>query len=109
MIIEKEKDLSKAKVVVNSKKPYVYTGRAVTPSGNEVVVTLGGQQVGSDKYDLSYHNNVSKGNNAVLVITGKGDMKGYKAVKFMIRAADAEKDTGLWDGVINSFKFGFAY
>ena len=109
MIIEKEKDLSKAKVVVNGNKPYAYTGRAVTPSGNEVVVTLGGKPVGSENYDISCYNNVSKGNNAVLFVTGKGDMKGYKAVKFKIRAADAQKDTGLWDGVINSFRLRFAY
>ena len=74
-----------------------------------MVVTLNGQTIGSDKYELSAFNNVSKGNNAILLIYGKGDVRGYKAVKFKIRAADAEKDTGLWDGVINSFRFGFAY
>ena len=108
-IIGKEKDLSKAKVVVNGGKPYAYTGKAIIPSSSDVVVTLNGQTIGSDKYELSAFNNVSKGNNAILLIYGKGDVRGYKAVKFKIRTADAEKDTGLWDGVINSFRFRFAY
>ncbi|MCR5486584.1 MAG: leucine-rich repeat domain-containing protein, partial [Lachnospiraceae bacterium] len=66
-IIEKEKDLSRARVVVNGGKPYAYTGKAITPSGNEVAVTLNGQPVGSDQYEISAFNNVAKGNNAMLV------------------------------------------
>nr|MCR5486975.1 hypothetical protein [Lachnospiraceae bacterium] len=81
--------------------PYAYTGKAITPSGNEVAVTLNGQPVGSDQYEISAFNNVAKGNNAMLVVRGRNGLKGYKAVKFKIRSADAAKDPGIWDGVIN--------
>jgi len=108
-IIEKNQDLSRSRVTVNGGKPLVYTGKAVTPSGNLVVVKLDGKEVGRDKYDISYYNNVYKGNNAVLMIRGKGEMRGSKSVNFKIRAADVSKDEKLWDGVINYFRLGYSY
>lgn len=83
-----------------------YTGKAVTPSANMVVVKLDGTEISKEKYDISYYNNIDKGNNAILILQGKGDMHGIKAVKFKIRAADAVKDNDLWQGVINLFRAG---
>ncbi len=42
-IIEKSKDLSRAKVKINGNKAYEYTGKQIKPSGNEIQVTLDGK------------------------------------------------------------------
>lgn len=105
-IIDKNYDLSKAKVVVNGSKAYAYTGKEIRPEITDLNVTLNGNTLGRDSYEiLGYYNNVKKGNSAYIVLGGKGSYGGKKTVKFKIGATPVEKE---WTGVILKLKTLFA-
>ncbi|MCR5651363.1 MAG: InlB B-repeat-containing protein [Lachnospiraceae bacterium] len=97
-IIEKSKDISRAKVKVNKNKAYPYTGSAVKPVPADIEITLDGKPLSASDYDIvSYYNNINRGKSAVLIISGKGNLCGSKAVKFKIGAASVRKN---WDGPV---------
>ena len=97
-IADKDHDLSKAKVTVNGGKAYEHTGSAIKPGVSDLKVTLNGDTLSSDSYEiLGYYNNVNKGSSAYVRIRGKGIYAGVKTVKFKIIASPVEKD---WSGVI---------
>ncbi|MBR5376285.1 MAG: Ig-like domain-containing protein, partial [Lachnospiraceae bacterium] len=97
-IIDKDHDLTKAKVTVNGGKAYDYTGNEIRPALSDIKVTLNGAALKDDCYEiLGYYNNVKKGNSAYIRLRGKGEYAGVKMVKFKIGAAFLEK---MWDGII---------
>ena len=104
-IIEKSKDISKAKVVINGGKAYTYTGSAIKPSGNEIQVTLNNKPVSASNYEIAaYYNNVNCSKSAIMVIKGKGSLNGSKAVKFKIESTPVDK---VWDGPVIFKLFSF--
>ncbi len=97
-IIDKAKDISRAKVKVNNGKAYEYTGKAIEPAASALNVTLGGKPVNSGDYEIAaYYNNVKRSSNAVIIIKGKDGLSGMKAVKFKIGVSPLEK---FWKGLI---------
>ena len=97
-IIEKAKDLSRAKVKINDGKAYDYTGKAIEPKESEIDIKLDGKTVGTDKYEVvGLYNNVRCSKNAVVLIRGKDELGGIKAVKFKIGASPLER---FWRGLI---------
>jgi len=103
-IIRKSEDISKAKVTIHKGKAYNYTGKPVTPSGNDVVVKIGNTPVGSENYDLFYSNNIKRGKNATILLKGKNNYSGKKIVRFTIGGSSLAKLTDLWNGVIQTLK-----
>ncbi len=101
-IIDKTKDLGKARITINKGKAYDYTGRPVLPAGSDVIVKLGTNQIAAENYDLLYYNNVNRSNKAVIVIRGKNGYAGGKAVTFRIGGASFIRLPDLWDGVIQT-------
>ncbi len=94
-------DLSKAKCVVHEGRAYDYTGEKISPSKNELKITIKQSTVSEDSYDITgYYNNVNTGT-ATLTIKGKGGYYGEKKVKFKIGATALEK---LWGGVLRILK-----
>lgn len=82
-----EKLISAAKITF-TKKYYYANGNPVTPSKDEITVTLGSGKnkvtLNSDEFDIeSISNNTNKGK-GTLVIRGKGIYGGTKSVKFTI-------------------------
>ena len=83
---------------VNGGKAYEYTGKAIEPAASDLNVTLDGKSVNAGDYEIAtYYNNVKTGSNAVIVIKGKGNLSGMKAVKFRIGVSPLEK---FWKGLI---------
>lgn len=90
--------ISKATVSeINTQK---WTGKAVKP---KVTVTLDGRTLkeGSD-YVLSYDNNVKPETTATVTVTGKGNYKGVKDVKFKIGPKAAE-----WKAYGNDWRYEY--
>ncbi len=105
-IIDKNFDLSKAKVVVNGSKAYDYTGKEIRPEITDLNVTLNGNTLNRDCYEiLGYYNNVKKGKSAYIVLGGKGSYGGKKNVRFKIGASPVEKE---WTGIILKLKQVFS-
>ena len=78
-----------------------YTGKAIEPGTDEIVVKIGKTVLTTDDYEIiSYSNNVKKGT-ATLMIKGIGNYGGTKTVKFTIQA---KKFVWYWDAVTMSFK-----
>lgn len=74
-------DISKATVKVAAQ---TYTGAAVEPGKDQITVTLKGQPVPPENYEIvRYADNVKKGKGTV-VIKGVGNYGGTKTVKFTI-------------------------
>lgn len=74
-------DISKATVKVETQ---TYTGAAVEPGKDKITVTLKGQPVPPENYEIvRYADNVKKGKGTV-VIKGVGNYGGTKTVKFTI-------------------------
>ena len=97
-IIDKAKDISRAKVKVNNGKAYEYTGKAIEPDASALNITLGGKPVNTSDYEIAaYYNNVKRSSNAVIIIKGKDGLSGMKAVKFKIGVSPLEK---FWKGLI---------
>lgn len=103
-IIRKSEDIGKAKVTIHKGKSYNYTGKPITPSGNDVVVKIGNTPIGSDNYDLFYSNNIKRGKNATVLLKGKNNYSGQKIVRFSIGGSSLAKLTDLWNGVIQTLK-----
>ena len=74
-------DIAKATVTV---KAQVYTGKAVEPTKNDIVVKIGKTVLEKTDYEIvSYSNNIAKGTGK-LVIRGIGNYGGTKNVTFKI-------------------------
>ena len=102
-ITNKNKDIGRAKIVIHKGKAYGYTGKEIRPDGADVVVKLGTDTVGSDKYDITYYNNVNRGS-AAMVLTGKNGYDGKKIVRFRIGGSKAENKCDGLIQTIQSFK-----
>ena len=101
-IIDKDHDLTKAKAVVNGGKAFAYTGNGIRPALSDIKVTLNGETLSEDCYEiLGYYNNVKKGSSAYIRLRGKGEYAGVKMVKFKIGAASVD---GSWDGIIQRIR-----
>ena len=77
-----------------------YTGAEVKPA---VAITLGGRTLkAGDDYTLEYKNNVEVSDEAVIVITGKGNYTGTVEKKFSIYKVSIEKAyiTGIASSVV---------
>ncbi|MCR4909473.1 MAG: DUF6273 domain-containing protein [Lachnospiraceae bacterium] len=91
-------DLSKARVTVNKGKAYDYTGKAISPNANNIVLTIGKKTVSGTDYEITgYFNNVNKGT-ATLTLKGKGDYYGDRTVTYKIGTTKLET---VWGGIMN--------
>ncbi len=101
-IIDKQHDLTKAKITVNDGKPYDYTGKEIKPEMADLTVKLNNQSLNTDCYEiLGYYNNVRKGNNACIRLRGKNSYAGVAIVKFKIGATPIER---LWSDILSLYK-----
>ncbi|MCR5420350.1 MAG: Ig-like domain-containing protein [Lachnospiraceae bacterium] len=76
--------VSKASVVINNKKAYQYTGFAIEPDYEDMVVKIGKQVLTPKDYVIeSYENNTNAGT-ARLTIRGVGKYGGTKTVNYTI-------------------------
>jgi len=90
--------ISKATVTVPKQ---TYTGKAITPGTDEIVVKMGKTVLTTDDYEIvGYSNNVKKGT-ATITIKGKGNYGGTKTQKFTIQA---KKFVWYWDVVTMTFR-----
>ena len=76
-------DIKSAKVTIPTQ---IYTGRAITPDKQQIKITLNGNTLHDEDYDIVLcTDNVKKGK-ASITINGKGNYGGTKTVKFTIAA-----------------------
>lgn len=73
-------DISKAEV--NVADGSYAGGEEVTP---EVTVKVGGKILSSDNYDVSYSGNINVGDNAKVVVKGKGNLTGDVSLDFVVK------------------------
>ena len=68
-------------VITLSKTKYKYTGEAVEP---ELVLTINGDEIDSNNYNIAYTNNIEIGDAATITITGKNNCTGSVSTTFTI-------------------------
>ncbi|MBR4760255.1 MAG: InlB B-repeat-containing protein, partial [Lachnospiraceae bacterium] len=89
-LIIKPADLSGAIVTTSSSLSYKYDGAKKEPAGSYVSVKLGGKNLTTNDYTLSYKNNIHAGSAAdgeqapTVVVTGKGNYTGEASAAFSI-------------------------
>lgn len=78
-------DIKGASVTVPAQ---LYTGGEICPGQDEITVKIGKTVLAPEDYEIvSYSNNINKGS-GVIVLRGKGEYGGTKAVKFTIRTKE---------------------
>lgn len=78
-------DIKGASVTVPAQ---MYTGSEICPDRDEITVKIGKTELTSEDYEIvGYSNNINKGS-GVIVLRGKGEYGGTKAVKFTIRTKE---------------------
>nr|MCR4961574.1 chitobiase/beta-hexosaminidase C-terminal domain-containing protein [Lachnospiraceae bacterium] len=75
------KSLSKAKVTIPSQ---IYTGNAVTPGKDQIVVKVGKETLLPEDYEITDYANNYKNGTAKVMISGKGNYTGTKTATFKI-------------------------
>ena len=68
-------------VITLSRTKYKYTGEAVEP---EFTITINGDEIDSNNYNIAYANNVEIGDAATITITGKNNCTGSVSTTFTI-------------------------
>lgn len=77
-------NISSAKIKLKNAK--YYTGKAIYPAKNDIIVTIGETELWDDDYDIiGYTNNIKKGTGKI-TIQGKGNYGGRKTLSFSILA-----------------------
>ena len=90
-------DLSKARVTLSRNALYKYTGSSITPTENDIEVSIGGTRIKPEYYEITgCFNNVNKGK-ATIYVRGKGLYYGTRKAVFKINSVEV---TSIWSGVI---------
>ena len=91
-IVEKSRNLARAKITVRDKNKFRYTGSDIVPQSTDIKVVLDGTELKPDDYQIvAYPNNPKKGS-AKFLIAGKHE-KGYggqKTITISIGAQEME-------------------
>ncbi len=82
--------LNKAKVTINKGKAYTFTGSAIEPGKDAMVVKVGKVTLSPADYEITgYSNNINKGT-AKMTLRGRGKYGGEKTFTFKIGKAKAK-------------------
>ncbi|MCR5407221.1 MAG: hypothetical protein K6E88_10595 [Lachnospiraceae bacterium] len=82
--------INKAKVTINKGKAYTFTGSAIEPGKDAMVVKVGKVTLKPEDYEIvGYSNNINKGT-ARVTLRGRGKYGGEKTVTFKIGKAKAK-------------------
>ena len=75
-----------------SRAEYTYTGKAKKP---KVTVIYNGKELVKNRdYTVTYEKNIDAGKRASVIVTGMGDYSGTQTIRFRIRKAKPQLDTG---------------
>lgn len=81
LLVETAALIDDAKITVTGDETFVYNGKAQTPS--RITVTLKGETLTADDYDMTCSDNVNAGT-AKITVTGKGKYRGTATGTFVI-------------------------